>query len=72
MKDLIEALTIMLKYGNPHAPTSCGNATLEISLDIDPESVSADDLKRLEELDFFPGSQEEHEGGFISYRFGQC
>lgn len=68
MKDLIEALTIFLKYGNPYSPTNCEHD--ELYVDIDPKLVSKADLKRLDKLGFFPSS--EYEEGFSSFRFGSC
>lgn len=65
MEDLIKALTIFLKYGNPYAPTNCSHD--ELWVDVDPEIVSAEDIKELEELGFIPDDE-----GFISYRFGSC
>lgn len=65
MEDLITALTIFLKYGNPYSPTNCNHD--ELWVDVDPEIVSADDIKELEELGFIPDDE-----GFISYRFGSC
>ena len=66
MDDLIEALTIFRKYGNPEWPTNCNHD--ELSVCIDPEIVSDDDKKRLEELSFTP----DDDGGFQSFRFGSC
>lgn len=66
MKDLIEALTIFAKYGDPHNPTHCEHDTLHVV--IDPESVSVEDQKRLAELSFEADSY----GGFSSYRFGSA
>lgn len=63
MRDLIEALTIFLKYGNPHYPTNCCHDALWVA--IDAEVVSAEDKVALEALGFF-----ESEGGFKSFRFG--
>jgi hypothetical protein len=65
MKDLIEALTIFLKYGNPHAPTHCEHD--ELLVDIKYEDVSAEDREKLEALSFH--HCEEH-GCFRSFRFG--
>ena len=65
MEDLIKALTIFLKYGNPAFPTNCNHD--ELWVDIDPEKVSAKDLTELHELGFIPNDE-----GFISYRFGSC
>jgi len=69
MNDLIEALTILAKYGNPNYPTHCEHDSLYV--DIAPELVSKEDIIRLEELGFMVG-EEEFEGGFFSYRFGSC
>lgn len=66
MNDLIEALKIFAKYGNPHNPTHCLHDTLLVC--IDPEDVSEEDTKRLAELDF--SSSTEHDGCFYSFRFG--
>ena len=68
MDDLIEALTILRKYGNPASPCNCSHDLLWVS--IDPGLVSAQDKQRLDELGFFPS--QEYEGGFSSYRFGSC
>ena len=67
MKDLIEALTIFLKYGDPYAPTHCEHDELMVM--IDPEIVTAVDKARLEELSF--SAHDEHEC-FYSYRFGSA
>ena len=71
MNDLIEALSIMLKYGNPQSPTHCEHDVLQIHLDIDPKKVSDEDRARLDELGFFVSN----EGGdqhFRSFRYGSC
>jgi len=52
MQQLIEALQIMLKYGNPESPTHCEHD--ELTVMIDPELVSAEDIKKLDELGFSP------------------
>lgn len=67
MKDLIEALTILLRYGNPSRPTHCEHDELTIC-GIDPAVVSAEDKARLSELGFQEGS----DGAFRSYRFGSA
>lgn len=66
MKKLIEALQIFLKYGNPSRPTVCAHDTLFVL--IDPELVSDEDIKRLDELGFFPNDV----GGFSSFRYGSA
>lgn len=70
MSDLIEALTILLRYGNPRHPTHCEHDVMLI-VGIDPDDVSAEDKKRLDELGFFV-SDEYGEEGFQSYRFGSA
>ena len=49
MKNLIEALQILLKYGNPKYPTHCEHDILTI-MEIDPKDVSMEDKKMLEAL----------------------
>ncbi len=70
MKDLIEALQIFLKYGNPKYPTWCAHDELNIT-EIDPAIVSEEDKKRLDELGFFV-SDEDGESAFKSFRFGSA
>jgi hypothetical protein len=71
MKDLIEALTIFLKYvdDDPYAPTHCEHDVLYVPT-VDFAKVSDEDKKRLDELGF----TENTDGieGFMSYRFGSC
>jgi hypothetical protein len=68
MSDLIEALTIFLKYGNPRNPTHCEHDVLSI-MEIDPNVVTADDRARLDELGFFVS---EGDGCFQSFRYGSA
>jgi hypothetical protein len=65
MDDLIEALTILRKYGNPSYPTHCEHDELTIA--ISPELVSPEDLQRLEKLGVHPDDE-----SFCSFRFGSC
>ena len=65
MEDLIKALQIFLKYGNPDYATYCIHD--ELWVDIEPEKVSEEDLEMLKSLGFFPS---EDESGFYSFRFG--
>jgi hypothetical protein len=67
MEDLIKALNIFLKYGNPPYPTHCEHDTLLVM--IDPKLVSEEDKKELEELGF-----NTYEGNdyFSSFKFGSC
>jgi len=67
MEDLIKALQIFLKYGNPYNPTHCEHDILYVS--IEPHLVSDEDKAELEKLSFKP---DEWGMGFSSYRFGSC
>lgn len=68
MSDLIEALQIFLKYGNPEYPTNCSHDELAI-MEIEPDKVSDADKKRLEELGFLVNEEEDY---FFSFRFGSA
>lgn len=69
MDDLIEALTIFKKYGNPSSPTICTHDKLYITGEIRPDDVSSEDRERLEELGFLVDSGLDQ---FYSYRFGSA
>lgn len=71
MKDLIEALTILLKYGNPRWPTHCEHDILTVCPSINPDKVSPEDITRLKQLGFFV-SDEIGEKQFASHRFGSA
>jgi hypothetical protein len=75
MSDLIEALQIFLKYGNPPSPTDCCHDQLTIC-GIGPSSVSKEDKSRLDELGFLVDwavdEDGERVGSFISFRFGSA
>lgn len=66
MSKLIEALTIFLKYGDPAYPTHCEHD--ELTVMIDPVSVSEDDIKALDALGFMPTSYKT----FKSFRYGSA
>lgn len=70
MEDLINALKILLKYGNPQYPTHCIHDCLVVC-GIDPSDVSSQDKEQFEELGFYVSSElgEDH---FASYRFGSA
>lgn len=70
MKDLIEALTIFLKYGDPYSPTHCEHDVLTVM--IDPADVTDEDKARLEELSFVPLVQGWGDTTFQSFRFGSA
>jgi hypothetical protein len=71
MNNLIEALQIFSKYGNPEYPTHCEHDELTITPKICPDTVSHEDRERLEELGFFV-SEEGGEKLFKSFKFGSC
>jgi hypothetical protein len=68
MKDLIEALNIFLKYGNPDYPTHCQHDVLLVM--IDPALVSDEDKIRLDQLSFVP--EKGMDPCFRSFRYGSC
>ena len=70
MDDLIKALQILRKYGNPPHPTHCEHDILTVH-GIDPDKVSEEDKKELDELGFGYGDQY-GEQCFYSYKFGSC
>jgi hypothetical protein len=65
MDDLIKALQIFRKYGNPAWPTHCEHDELRVC--IDPDDVSKEDLELLNDLGFFP-----EEECFLSFKFGSA
>jgi hypothetical protein len=67
MDDLIQALAIFRKYGNPAYPTHCEHDELFIC-GIDPTDVSEEDKLILKGLGFFVSK----DGGFRSFRFGSA
>lgn len=67
MEDLIKALQIFLKYGNPPYPTNCSHD--ELLVDIDPSLVSPEDIEILDELGFFADEDNEC---FKSFKYGSC
>lgn len=70
MQKLIEALQILLKYGNPEYPTVCEHDIL-IIVDINPSDVSDEDIARLEELGISIGSPYGKEV-FYSRKYGSA
>ena len=68
MSKLIEALQILLKYGDPDYPFHCEHDVLMVC-GIDPATVAADDKAYLRDLGFLV---DESEGCFKSYRYGSC
>lgn len=68
MKQLVEALQIFLKYGNPDCPTHCDLYQLTIC-GIDPADVSDEDKAELENLGFIV-SNEYGKETFVSFKYG--
>lgn len=68
MKNLIEALQIFLKYGNPNFPTHCEHDELWV-YGYDVMEINGEDVERLEKLGFV--WNEDYEG-FVSSRYGSC
>ncbi len=68
MKDLIEALTIFLKYADEHCPTDCEHDELTIA-NISYDEVSEEDRDRLSEIDF---EWSDENGCWTSFRFGRA
>lgn len=73
MENLIKALQILLKYGNPDRPTHCEHDVMTI-VGIKPEDVSEVDKQRLDELGFFVSKDDDYgdEEMFQSFRFGSA
>lgn len=69
MDDLIKALQILRKYGNPGYPTCCEHDIL-IVCGISAAEVSADDKQELEHLGFIVSR--EWEDTFVSFRYGSA
>lgn len=70
MENLIKALQIFLKYGNPPYPTHCEHDVMMIC-GIEPNAVSEEDKATLKELGFIV-SEEFGDEAFISYRYGSA
>ena len=66
MNDLIEALQIMLKFGDVKHPTHCEHDTLYIF----PNSMdfTEEEFARLNKLGFHKSD----DGGFYSFKYGSC
>jgi|TARA_R110000765_G_scaffold415883_1_gene517307 hypothetical protein len=68
MEQLIEALQILLKYGNPDNPTHCEHDVLYIC-GIDPIDVSEEDIETLDGMGFFISNAYGDEC-FMSFKYG--
>jgi len=67
MDELIEALLIFRKYGNPGCPTHCEHDTLWLCMS--PDGMSEEDIEKLDTLGFHV---DEDDDCFKSYRFGSA
>lgn len=67
MDDLIKALQIFLKYGNPRSPTNCDHDMLRVM--VDPVKVSEEDQDALVDLGFH---SDYRDSCFYSIRFGSA
>jgi hypothetical protein len=67
MDDLIKALTILRKYGNPNYPTHCEHDVMYFNIDY--HLVSDEDKQELEILGI---SHDEENAKFKSYKFGSA
>lgn len=68
MEDLIKALHIFIKYGNPDWPTHCEHDELAVCGYVITE-FTEEDIKKLDRLGFFWDGEMEY---FLSYKFGSC
>jgi len=66
MKDLIKALQILLKYGNPQFPFACEHEILYI-LGIDADKITEEDKTNLRSLGF-----KIEDGEIYSYKYGSA
>lgn len=66
MKDLIEALTIFLKYTDSEYPTTCEHDVLHVCVG---DVLDQADATRVNELGF---DFDKSIGSWRSYRFGSC
>lgn len=79
MEQLIEALQILLKYGNEKYPTHCEHDCLHI-VGIEPKSISDEDKSKLYDLGFLvriegeldSDGEEIEESEIFSYRYGSA
>jgi len=70
MEDLIKALQIFLKYGNPAYPTHCEHDVMTIC-GINPDDVSDEDITELDKLGFSVNDDYGFKT-FQSFKFGSA
>lgn len=66
MKRLIEALQILIKYGNEDRPFYCDHEELQVH-GYKIEDISEEDIKKLDLLSFYWNEEEDY---FYSFEFG--
>jgi len=71
MENLIKALQILLKYGNPKYPTYCYHEEMRI-MEISPNDVSEEDKEELERLSFNVGDDGDGDLYFYTYRLASA
>ena len=72
MDQLIEALQIFLKYGNPSHPTHCEHDILYVYPGVTAAEMWDDDVEQLEQLGFTPDDEFGNEGAWSSFKYGSC
>ncbi len=65
LDDIIKALTILRKYDNPKSPICCGHDELSVRMDLN--LVSDDDIKILEDLGFWVDNESNDSFQFFTY-----
>lgn len=66
MENLIKALQILLKYGNPDYPFQCEHDMVYVC-GIDPDDVTGEDTAELKALGFVIEDDQ-----FVSYKYGSA
>lgn len=66
--EVIAAIAIFRKYGNPSSPFHCEHDVLYVT--IEPEKVSEEDKAALDRLGFHPSSEQPE--CFQSFRYGSA
>ena len=69
MENLIKALRIFLKYGNPKYPTHCEHDTLYIC-GINWSDISEEDQLVLREIGFHDSDEDDDNERIYSFRYG--
>lgn len=70
VRDLIEALVIMARYGDVKSPIHCEHDVMYIFPAVPFEDFTPQEITRLDDLGFIYNSDGEE--GFMSFRYGSC